>query len=354
MKLLHSLAFVAALTKASLLLVNASPLIGPLAGLAPSSPTSTAFPSPDIDPFYRAPASIAHYSPGQVVRTRLTNSTFSKDHLSHSYQVMVRSASTQMLPIGAVATILVPKNVSSKAAPKILSYQYFEDSVSQSCSPSWNYVDTPKPMNTTGGKSANSEAPWYVNWALERGYYVVIPDHEGPNSAFMAGHQGGKIVLDSIRALINHESLPKRKSQIAMFGYSGGAHATAWATIMHESWAPELNIIGAVHGGTPIDPENLLNHLNAGPFSGWAGAGIVGLMHAYPELDHWVHQHLVPGKGGAELLEKAAAPGICIGEFFLDFMFVDYDAKVDMPNPIKQPIPQKVVRRESLLKSKGE
>jgi len=47
---------------------------------------------------------------------------------------------------------------------------------------------------------------------------------------------------------MNSENLAT-DSQIGLLGYSGGASATVWATNMHESYAPELNVIGAAHGG---------------------------------------------------------------------------------------------------------
>lgn len=62
----------------------------------------------------------------------------------------------------------------------------------------------------------------------------------------------GYAVLDGIRAAIALNKLPSDTPSV-MAGYSGGAHATAWAANLHSKYASDLNIIGAVHGGTPVD-----------------------------------------------------------------------------------------------------
>ena len=171
MKLSHSLSISAAL---GALLTHAAPVLEPR--LLPSQPVAAGFSDPNSDPFYVAPSNISAYKAGQVVRQRSTVSTFKDNtNLDHSYQAMMRSENTQNQAIGGVATILVPKKVAA-GAPKILSYQNFEDAVSLSCSPSWAYVDS---SNSTAKLAANIEAPFYVNWALTQGYYVVIPDQEG-------------------------------------------------------------------------------------------------------------------------------------------------------------------------------
>lgn len=38
-----------------------------------------------------------------------------------------------------------------------------------------------------------------------------------------------------------------------MWGYSGGAIAVGWAAALLDSYAPELNVVGASHSGTPAD-----------------------------------------------------------------------------------------------------
>lgn len=139
-------------------------------------PAVNGFPDPTDDPFYQPPDNLNSSKPGQVLKQRTTASTFILDYplISKSYQLMMRSTDGQDQPVGAVTTVLVPKNPNKDTS--IFSYNIFEDSVSTSCAPSWAFVaGSASPALV----SSNYEAPIYVSWALSQGYYVVLPDLEG-------------------------------------------------------------------------------------------------------------------------------------------------------------------------------
>ncbi|CAO1619438.1 unnamed protein product [Sympodiomycopsis kandeliae] len=311
--------------------------------LLPVGNTATGFPNPLDDPFYVAPENISSYKLGDIIRRRDTTSTFNT--AASSYQIMYRSSDTQERAIGAVGTVLVPRKPNQDAG--LLSFQNFEDSVSLTCSPSWAYV-----RNTNGPAqlAANLEAPIAVGWALQNGYHVVIPDHEGPDSAFIAGHTEGKIVLDGIRAATTAQNLPK-DIKAGMYGYSGGAHATAWAATLHESYASDLNIVGASHSGTPIDPEHILLYLNKGFFAGFAIAGVVGMGKAYPELDTYVRSNL--NAAGEQAFKTITARDTCIGGVIAGYPFTDLFSLFNVKDPLQTPIPRKYLPMESLDQNKA-
>lgn len=311
--------------------------------LFPAQNTAAGFPSPVDDPFYKAPQNISAYALGQEVRRRPTNSTFSE--AASSYQIMFRSNDTQNNAIGGIATVLLPKKPSAQSS--LLSFQNFEDAVSLTCSPSWAYV-----ANTNGPAqlAANLEAPIVVNWALSQGYYAVIPDQEGPDSSFIAGHTEGKIVLDGIRAALNAQKLDK-KTKVAFYGYSGGAHATVWAATLAQSYAPEINIVAASHGGTPVDPEHILTYLNKGPFAGFAIAGVVGVASAYPELFQYITSNL--NAAGQKVFKDIVADNVCIGNVVANYVFADLFSYFNVKDPLNKPIPQKYLTKETLLQSKA-
>lgn len=103
--------------------------------------------------------------------------------------------------------------------------------------------------------------------------YVLVPDHQGPRSAFMAGFEEGYTTLDGIRAGLNYLGLSSHLP-IGLIGYSGGGHATAWASLLVDSYAPDLTTVAAAYGGTPVDLNTMLHFLNKGvrtPFRplGW-------------------------------------------------------------------------------------
>ena len=61
-------------------------------------------------------------------------------------------------------------------------------------------------------------------------------------------------MLDSIRATLAFSTLQLSKGvKVGLWGYSGGAIAMGWASALKPSYAPELNIVGAAHGGTPAN-----------------------------------------------------------------------------------------------------
>ncbi|PWN48207.1 lipase A [Violaceomyces palustris] len=300
------------------------------------------FPNPTVDPFYANPSTISNYQNGQVIRERSVKTNIFNLNLGSSYQLFYKTQNTQLEADGTVATVWIPKKPSSP--PKILSYQVYEDSVAVDCAPSWAYVSGSDSNNKV---PVSLDTPIYINWALNQGYYVVSADHEGRKGAFIAGHQEGMAVLDGIKALRNHQKLPSN-TPVVMFGYSGGAHATVWAETLAGQHAPDLNVVGTTHGGTPIDPQNLFNFLNKGPFAGFAGAGIFGLSNAYPEL-YQAFVGKLNSKGQASL-KKYNTSGFCIADVVIQFPFTDFLKQVDLVDPFSIPAIQNVLRKETLLK----
>lgn len=150
--------------------------------------------------------------------------------------------------------------------------------------------------------------PIWFAFLLKNGISVVVPDYEGPKSALFAGFTAGYAILDSARATRNYLNWPA-DARVAMTGYSEGAHVTAWAANLAPSYAPELNIVGVTHGGTPIDMEISLKHFDDSPFSGFTLGGMHGMMAAYPKFNKTVTQHADPKL--LEDLETIYAPPVC-------------------------------------------
>lgn len=132
--------------------------------------------------------------------------------------------------------------------------------------------------------------------AVQQGWAVVAPDHQGPNSAYAAGPLAGRITLDGIRAAENFAPLgvDGAKTPVGMLGYSGGAIATGHAAELQSSYAPELNIVGAAEGGIPADLKSMLNMANNNAASGLIMGGMIGVSREYPELASLMDQSLNP------------------------------------------------------------
>jgi hypothetical protein len=94
-------------------------------------------------------------------------------------------------------------------------------------------------------------------------------------------------------------------------GYSGGAIATGWAASLQPSYAPELDIKGWVHGGTPANLTGTMLYIDNTAFSGFLPAAVAGLAKpsAYgAELNPIINRILTPmGKSKYEFAQSNCA-----------------------------------------------
>lgn len=258
-------------------------LVLPLLALAKKAPY------PDEDPFYKPPKGWEKKEPGDILRSRkIEAGAYGAIKLNvDAWQILYRTERTNSTPLATVTTVLVPSNADTG---KLVSMASPENACTTKCAPSWLF-------HYTGHLDiSNLEPRWeqlvYLTF-LQRGWIVVSPDHEGPNSAFSAGIQQGKAVLDSMRAVLKFKEIKwAKKVQAIGHGYSGGAIANGWAAAMQHVYAPELNIAGWSLGGTPSDPAMTLNFLDGSLSAGIVVNGAVGLAQAYPEVERALDKKL--------------------------------------------------------------
>lgn len=163
---------------------------------------------------------------------------------------------------------------------------------------------------------------------LRRGFVVSIADHEGRPGTFGAPREPGHRVLDGVRAALACPSvgLPT-DTPVGLLGYSGGGLATAWAAEMAPSYAPELDVVGAVLGSPVGDPGVAFTKLNGGPYAGLPALVVAGLRHVYPGLASVVRQHAtLEGMRRLRRLEKLTTLGAT-----LRYAFDDFDDYLDSP-----------------------
>ena len=122
-----------------------------------------------------------------------------------------------------------------------------------------------------------------------------------------APYEPGYHVLDGLRAALSTERLGlSPTAPIGLWGYSGGGLASAWAAEMSGSYAPELNIVGAVLGSPVGDLGHTFRRLNGTllcpgcPRWWWPRSS-----HIYPDLDRVIQEHATD-EGKAMLLRLAA------------------------------------------------
>ncbi len=306
-----------------------------LAGLtAFGAGASAAMPSPDADRFYKPPrdSRLAKARPGELLRSRVVDLSRSAISVGHrAWQLQYRTADTKGRPEAAVATLVVPDKPFRGRRP-LLSYQPAEDSLTRRCSSSYEL------RTGSGGE------PSTFSLALERGWAVVIPDYEGPESQWIAGVQAGHAVLDAVRAVerFGPGGIRGRRTPVGLWGYSGGGHATAWASELHPSYAPEIRLRGVAHGGASADVVRTARNVDGGPGSGLVLAAAVGISRAYPEM----RINSLLNDAGRTMMKRIG--DMCLEEFVLAYPLRRLSEFTVVPDPLVVPRVRRVLDAVSL------
>lgn len=255
---------------------------------------------PSEDPFYEPPPGFQHAAPGTVLRSRDVELAFLGliPQRAMATQLLYRSTDMNGLPVAAVTTVIVPADATPDRPCPVLSYQCAIDAVSSRCFPSYAL----RRRAWAVGSLAQLEF-LLINAALAEGWAVSVPDHEGPDGIWGAPYEPGYCILDGIRAALNYELLGLSPSApVALWGYSGGGLASAWAAELCADYAPELDIVGAVLGSPVGDLGHTFRRLNGGVLAGLPAMVIAALVHLYPDLDRVIKEHA--NDAGRELLRN--------------------------------------------------
>lgn len=256
---------------------------------------------PGEDPFYRSPIDPASVAPGTILRWRPVRlGLFGRiPQRVRAWQLLYRSTDLNGLPEATVTTVLLPWDAEPSADRPLVSFQCAIDAVAPKCFPSYALQHRARAV----GAIPQVEFP-LIAAALARGWAVSVPDHEGINGHFGAAREPGHRALDGLRAALRFAPLGLHpRTRMGLWGYSGGGLATVWAAELAASYAPELDIAGAVAGSPVGDPASAFVRLNGSPFAGFAMVFTSGLRRAYPELDGCV-QGLVSAEY-LDLLDRA-------------------------------------------------
>ena len=244
---------------------------------------------PSEDPFYQPPPGYRHALPGTVLRSRDVELAYFGliPQRVTATQLLYRTTDMKGKPEAAVTTVVVPAKVAPGQVCPLLSYQCAIDSVSSRCFPSYALRRHAKAI----GALSQLELLLIIA-AVAEGWAVSVPDHEGPNGTWGAPYAPGYCILDGARAALSSERIGLSASApIAMWGYSGGGMASAWAAEICADYAPELNIVGAVLGSPVGDLDHAFRRLNGSLMAGLPALVIAALAHMYPELSRVIQEH---------------------------------------------------------------
>ncbi|MFD4355018.1 lipase family protein [Nocardia sp. NPDC058518] len=311
-------------------------------------PTAAVPLPPELDPgFYRpSPELFAGKAPGEIIAARQVNvANLGLIPVNvDAWQLSYRSNNSRDEAIAAVATVLKPRG---SAPDKLLSMQGAEDSLAGYCAPS--YAMQQWSVAALAGQIVTPAEFVIAQGAVQQGWGVVIPDHQGPDDAFAAGPLAGRITLDGIRAAENFEQMRLSPDvRAALFGYSGGAIATGHAAELKQSYAPELNIVGAAEGGVPADLGAIVEVGNNQLWSGMIMAAILGLAREYPEFADLLNRDLDPfGQALAQVKGK-----LCVQYNTILFPFLNITGMLRVPgDPLEHPVVRDVLDKTRMGKS---
>lgn len=243
-------------------------------------------PDPIGDPMFdRWPAGLADRANGDVLATRdVTGATGFLVTVPIAGATMLKFRSTDVAgqPIFATATVIEPRAAWPGPGPRpILVNNVPINGLGTTCTAGYTL--------THGYNDDTNQTdlfPPTTQWALSRGYTVIVPDHEGPRQAYAEPTLAGHVVLDSIRAAAKFAPGKYGQSRVAVTGYSGGAIATSGTAKVVGEYAPELvdRIVGAALGGVPADFRMLAGAMNANVATGVMLAATLGVARERPEI----------------------------------------------------------------------
>lgn len=249
----------------------------------PTADSSSAPLPPSRDPWYKAPDGYVSKPPGSILRMRSAPGNLTtKFNASEAFNVLFRSTDSRYQPSWAVTTILVPKSTDGQA---LLSYQIPYNSADVDSSPSYL-------LYSITASGLNGLILHDITTALNKGWYVNIPDHEGPLASFAASVTEGHNVLDSVRAALDTDCGVSRDAKYAMWGYSGGSIASEFAAELQVQYAPELKFAGAALGGVVSNFTSVFSAVDGTPFAGLLPEGLLGITTQYAEAYEYLLSQL--------------------------------------------------------------
>ncbi|NIC37082.1 alpha/beta fold hydrolase [Halomonas desiderata] len=189
----------------------------------------------ELSTFYRWEAMPA--APGVALRSEILQPQERMPAASEAFRILYSSVDQRwdsgLVPVSG--TLFLPVGTPPEEGWPVLAWAHGTLGIADLCAPSW-----------TGFR--DRDAAYLDRW-LEDGYAVVATDYQGlggpgphPYSYWQAE---GTSVLDSIRAV---QALKPRvlSDRVILAGQSQGGGAALGAAILASTYAPELNILGAV------------------------------------------------------------------------------------------------------------
>lgn len=238
--------------------------------------------TPDQDPFYRPPSPLSPGGPGTLIRSREFSPKLLGDlpMPAKGWQVLYKSTDARGKSTAVSGVLLVPHTPWLLGDRPLIGYGIGTHGLADQCAPSY-------------WTAKGTEYEFFaIEQALLRGYAVVFSDYQGLGTpglhTYLVKQAEGRAVLDAVRVAskVPHAGL-SGSAPTAIWGYSQGGGAAAFAGELQPSYAPDLNgrLKGVASGGVPGDLQAAaayLEQIGKVYLQAWAYAGYDA---AYPELN---------------------------------------------------------------------
>jgi secretory lipase len=251
---------------------------GLLVALTPTPTSAQPAPGPDGMAFYAPPPGAPTGAHGDLVRYRPAHVDLGAGAPAvNAWTVMYQSTDAEGAAVYVTGTVLVPTAAPPGGTRQVISYAFGTHGLAQRCAPSLQLV-----------AGTDYENPNLVA-ALAAGYAVVASDYAGYTTGgeptYIVGAAEGHAVLDVVRAASQVPgSGVAASAPTALWGYSQGGQAAAFAAELQPAYAPDLQLKGVAAGGIPADLAATARYLDGGTGASFEMLAIIGLANQYPEL----------------------------------------------------------------------
>lgn len=193
----------------------------------------------DLSPFYRWSAALPD-RPGVMLRQEpmlaqpeITSAALAERILYTSMDLRWHAG---ILPVSG--TLYLPKGEPPAGGWPLVAWAHGTVGIADACAPSW-----------TGHKPRDAT---YIQRWLENGFAVVATDYQGLGGPgphpYLIWEAEGRSVLDGVRAALAAYRA-KLASKVFITGQSQGSGAAIGATVIAQSYAPDLPLIATVATG---------------------------------------------------------------------------------------------------------
>jgi pimeloyl-ACP methyl ester carboxylesterase len=270
-----------------------------------STPTTSPAPTTASTTATTSATSAPTQQPGDIVSAE----PFAGPAGSQGYTVLYVSSTVDNSPITVSGVVIVPGAGAPAPPPEgrtILTWGHGTTGLGDDCAPSKQYPT---------GKAAELAI---ARVAVGRGFVYAATDYQGLGMPgphpYVVGQSEGRNVLDIARAaerLSGSGAAPT--SKVVVWGHSQGGGAAAFAAELAPTYAPGLDVVGAMVGAPAADFAAIAATDDGGPYFGFSFMAAAGFKAAYPQLSY----DAVLNEAGKRAVESIAEA--CAGDILQQF-----------------------------------